>query len=390
MGFSKPHARGLWVRCRCRGGGFGPPSRRRPEGIADATESQNPWWGVHHRHTRERCLRTRRRGGRQYQPRRCRWRPHPAEEPISVGAAWQTPRMTSSEPLAGLDDIAWSGLEHAYGEATDVPDLLRTLVSDDVHERQKTIYQLYGNIFHQGTRYQATAYAVPFLARLALDPGTFRRAEIVDLLGAITVGYDEVYLPARDRSGGAAGRLRTAPLRPGGPAAGVRRVGRGGDRRGGPAAPAVAPRPLRLRARSPRGRRPPGRLRCCQGPDTRSTGASGRTRPVPARLRRLSPGLVPGGGGGGIAGEADRAPRSRGRPARQGDGHRHAGPDRRPGAGPRPPRPPRGTRSARPLGHRGRAGPPRRQRRGRRRRPGRGHREPAGGRRGGWTLGPLP
>jgi hypothetical protein len=104
--------------------------------------------------------------------------------------------MTSSEPLAGLDDIAWSGLEHAYGEAADVPALLRTLLSDDVHERQKTIYQLYGNIFHQGTRYQATAYAVPFLARLALEPSTFRRAEIVDLLGAITVGYDEVYLPA--------------------------------------------------------------------------------------------------------------------------------------------------------------------------------------------------
>ena len=103
--------------------------------------------------------------------------------------------MTSNDPLAGLDDIDWSGLEHAYGEAEDVPDQLRALVSQDPDERAKTIDQLYGNIFHQGTRYQATAYAVPFLARLALEPGTFRRAELVDMLGSITVGYDEVYLP---------------------------------------------------------------------------------------------------------------------------------------------------------------------------------------------------
>jgi hypothetical protein len=103
--------------------------------------------------------------------------------------------MTSNDPLAGLDDVAWSGLEHAYGPADDVPDLLRALTSPDPETRTKTVYELYGNIFHQGTRYEATAYAVPFLARLALEPGTFRRAEIVDLLGSITVGYDEAYLP---------------------------------------------------------------------------------------------------------------------------------------------------------------------------------------------------
>jgi hypothetical protein len=99
--------------------------------------------------------------------------------------------MTSNDPLAGLDDIDWSGPEHAYGEADDVPGQLRALVSHDADERANTIHRLYGNIFHQGTRYQATSYAVPFLARLALEPGTFRRAEVVDLLGAITVGDDE-------------------------------------------------------------------------------------------------------------------------------------------------------------------------------------------------------
>ncbi|MFA1540007.1 hypothetical protein [Actinomadura monticuli] len=28
-----------------------------------------------------------------------------------------------SEPPAGLDDIGWAGLDHAYGSAEDVPDL---------------------------------------------------------------------------------------------------------------------------------------------------------------------------------------------------------------------------------------------------------------------------
>lgn len=103
--------------------------------------------------------------------------------------------MTSDDPLAGLDDIDWSGLEHAYGAADDVPGQLRALASHDPDERAGTIQELYGNIFHQGTRYQATSYAVPFLARLALDAGTFRRPELVDMLAAITVGYDEAYLP---------------------------------------------------------------------------------------------------------------------------------------------------------------------------------------------------
>jgi hypothetical protein len=113
----------------------------------------------------------------------------------TVGAAWHTPVMTSSDPLAGLDDVAWSDVGHAYGPADDVPDLLRALTAHDADVREECVQRLYGNIFHQGTRYEATAYAVPFLARLALDPGTFRRAEIVDMLGSITVGYDEAHLP---------------------------------------------------------------------------------------------------------------------------------------------------------------------------------------------------
>jgi hypothetical protein len=103
--------------------------------------------------------------------------------------------MSGGDALAGLDEIDWAGLCHAYGPAGDVPGLLRALVSESPAERRHALHELYGNIFHQGSRYEATARAVPFLVRLALDPRTPRRDEIVHLLVALAIGYDEAYLP---------------------------------------------------------------------------------------------------------------------------------------------------------------------------------------------------
>ncbi|MFF5258969.1 HEAT repeat domain-containing protein [Actinomadura viridis] len=117
------------------------------------------------------------------------------------------------DPLAGLDDVDWASLQHAYGPAEDVPDLLRALASESASERDKAMHELYGNIFHQGSRYEATAHAVPFLAALAADPRVQDRADIVRLLSAIAIGYDEAYLPnGVDITGWREGieRMRTA------------------------------------------------------------------------------------------------------------------------------------------------------------------------------------
>ncbi|MFB6395488.1 HEAT repeat domain-containing protein [Polymorphospora lycopeni] len=97
--------------------------------------------------------------------------------------------------LKALDEIDWTGLEHAYGPAGDVPDQLRALAATDPSEVDKSLHALYGNIFHQGSRYQATAYAVPFLTGLAADPATTGRDEILSLLASIAIGYDESWLP---------------------------------------------------------------------------------------------------------------------------------------------------------------------------------------------------
>ncbi|MER5603896.1 HEAT repeat domain-containing protein [Streptomyces sp. NPDC002265] len=98
-------------------------------------------------------------------------------------------------PLAGLDEVAWAALEHAYGSADDVPGQLRDLCAEDVEARRKALHALYGNIFHQGSRYPASAAAVPFLARMAADVSLPDRTEYLQLLAALAIGYDEAHLP---------------------------------------------------------------------------------------------------------------------------------------------------------------------------------------------------
>ncbi|MFJ3840228.1 hypothetical protein ACIPY6_32590 [Streptomyces sp. NPDC090054] len=74
--------------------------------------------------------------------------------------------------LDGIDDIDWAELEHAYGRADDVPDLLRAAGSADARVREEASEELHSSLCHQGTVYSATAAAVPFLARLVKDgPG---------------------------------------------------------------------------------------------------------------------------------------------------------------------------------------------------------------------------
>jgi hypothetical protein len=97
--------------------------------------------------------------------------------------------------LERLDSIDWVTLTHAYGAATNVPPLLRTLLSPDPAERKRAIGDLFANIWHQGTVYAATAAAVPFLYELLTGPGVAGKRDIASLLSAIAVGrgYLEIH-----------------------------------------------------------------------------------------------------------------------------------------------------------------------------------------------------
>ena len=97
--------------------------------------------------------------------------------------------------LEGLDKIDWSKLAHAYGPAGDVPAQLRKLASRDPERRRTAMYDLHGNIWHQGTVYEATAAAVPFLIELVSSPNVEDRDEILIFLSELANGnsYCEVH-----------------------------------------------------------------------------------------------------------------------------------------------------------------------------------------------------
>ena len=94
--------------------------------------------------------------------------------------------------LQGLDDIPWADLEHAYGSAADVPGLLRQLLDPDPKVRSHALQHLYSNVFHQGTRYPATPYVVPFLIELCTNPAVPRRGDLLRFWGNLITGYFSV------------------------------------------------------------------------------------------------------------------------------------------------------------------------------------------------------
>ncbi|MFH5804156.1 hypothetical protein [Alienimonas sp. DA493] len=106
--------------------------------------------------------------------------------------------MTSvaADPLAGLNDMPWADLTHAYGPATDVPELLRTLERGPEEAADRAMHDLFGNVWHQGTVYPATPHAVPFLLRL-LEQGRPWAEQIAVLLGEIADGNGYLLVHAR-------------------------------------------------------------------------------------------------------------------------------------------------------------------------------------------------
>ncbi|MDT0428998.1 HEAT repeat domain-containing protein [Streptomyces salyersiae] len=87
--------------------------------------------------------------------------------------------------FAGIDEVDWASMEHAYGPADDVPALLRGLASPDPAERESALDGMYGAVHHQGDVYACTLACIPFLFELVVDPGVQDRGSIVELLTSI-------------------------------------------------------------------------------------------------------------------------------------------------------------------------------------------------------------
>src|SRR4029450_10547394 len=90
--------------------------------------------------------------------------------------------------LERLDEIDWTSLESGLGPATEVPQLIRALLSTSEEVRGQAYFDLHSTIVHQGTVYESSVEAIPFLIELLKAPTVPDREQLVLLLAAITEG----------------------------------------------------------------------------------------------------------------------------------------------------------------------------------------------------------
>src|SRR5262249_40767817 len=126
-----------------------------------------------------------------------RLRPRPDSRPAKTAPGRSQPCCSPREGtmLDGLDHVNWGRLTHAYGSAEKVPEMIRELRSPDASTRKDAIGGLVCTIFHQGSRYRASAPAVPFLLEVLDALDTQDKERLIDLLVLLAVGYQEPHLP---------------------------------------------------------------------------------------------------------------------------------------------------------------------------------------------------
>jgi hypothetical protein len=93
--------------------------------------------------------------------------------------------------LDQLDAVPWAQVSDAYGPASDVPTQIRALAASDPAQRNTAFGQLFTNIWHQGTVYEASIHALPFLIdllrnKLVPDPD---RDSLAMLIACIITGH---------------------------------------------------------------------------------------------------------------------------------------------------------------------------------------------------------
>jgi hypothetical protein len=98
--------------------------------------------------------------------------------------------VRASTVLAGSAEVDWEALYHAYGPAGDVPVLLRAVTVGDDATREAAWWELWGNIHHQGSVYEATLPAVAPLVALATWKAYPDRVEALGMLREVARSED--------------------------------------------------------------------------------------------------------------------------------------------------------------------------------------------------------
>lgn len=96
--------------------------------------------------------------------------------------------MHLTDPLAGLDDIDWGELEHAYGSAEDTPTQLRRYWAGKTAEtRRRGLRALSHSVYHQSGGFSASPPALRFLLRLLAHPEARLKEDLLRLVVSLGV-----------------------------------------------------------------------------------------------------------------------------------------------------------------------------------------------------------
>lgn len=116
---------------------------------------------------------------------------------LRMGLEPYLPVGVGFDALDELDHVDWSNLRHAYGQGVvgadlhgDVERALRLIEEDS---RGALNEGLWSSLCHQGTVYEASAFAVPFLASVASgNVSAELRKDLAILIGCIAIGGSDV------------------------------------------------------------------------------------------------------------------------------------------------------------------------------------------------------
>lgn len=113
-------------------------------------------------------------------------------------------KMNGAEKLASR--LKWLFLRHAYGSGKDVPQIVQALASRDENLRDNALHEgLWSALYHQGTLYSSTVFAIPLLIALLEEPDLPSRRDILEfMIKCLEMGQRAV-----------AGVYRFAPVLPG-------------------------------------------------------------------------------------------------------------------------------------------------------------------------------
>ncbi|PQO42074.1 hypothetical protein [Blastopirellula marina] len=93
------------------------------------------------------------------------------------------------------NSIDWKNLKQGYGYAKEVPSQLAMLAEGSPEQQEEALFSLWESLYHQGSRFEASPFAVPFLWEILATADVPLQHQLIDFLQGLAVGLGEEFLP---------------------------------------------------------------------------------------------------------------------------------------------------------------------------------------------------